>query len=172
MRESSMKDYNRRRWRTDRDSNPGYLAVYTLSKRCAFSHSAICPVTWSQPFEFTTLSGLGCGGALGTLVRGCPIRGSFADVHAVDEARMKNRRGPLHSPCPACRRINLYAFHLSSRRELEGLDQDQPRPVALLAFGAGTDGRGDACFGFAGYGADAEQGGSGLAWLCGGLADA
>ena len=41
-------------WRTDRDSNPGYLAVYTLSKRAPSATRPSVRACAGQPFDSTT----------------------------------------------------------------------------------------------------------------------
>src|SRR5665213_1278498 len=42
------------RWRRDRDSNPGYLAVYTLSKRAPSATRPSLQRCTGQPSDFTT----------------------------------------------------------------------------------------------------------------------
>jgi hypothetical protein len=61
-------------WRTDRDSNPGYLAVYTLSKRAPSATRPSVRSNAGQPSNFTTMGrqeGLGRSalGPIGSEVR-------------------------------------------------------------------------------------------------------
>ena len=71
----------RKRWRTDRDSNPGYLAVYTLSKRAP---SATRPSVHgaTQPFESTILEPYQPGPKREPTSVPCPAR-----THAVPARR-------------------------------------------------------------------------------------
>ena len=59
FRETDLRDrfrcWDSGLWRTDRDSNPGYLAVYTLSKRAPSATRPSVRLNAGQPSNFTTM---------------------------------------------------------------------------------------------------------------------